>query len=275
MQGKTVLITGANSGLGKATALQLAAKGARVVLICRDALRGRAACQEIANEAGSDQIHLVLMDLAHLESVRAGAERILQDEAHIDVLINNAAVMPSRLERTQDGFEKNFGVNYLGHFLLTNLLLGRIKASAPARIIHVSSVMHKYGQIDPDTFQSRHPYFWPPAYSQSKLANLLFSLELARHLKGTGVTSNAIHPGTIATGIARSFPLGIGNVMKLFALKPHQAAAHVVRLARDPEFEQKSGLYLNKDRIAEPSQTSQNLALARNLWKLSANFCKL
>ena len=275
MKGKTALITGANSGLGKATALQLAAKGARVVLICRDPSRGRVACQEITDQTGSDQIHLVLMDLSRLDSVRAGAEQILQDEPHIDILINNAAVMPSRLERTEDGFEKNFGVNYLSHFLLTNLLLDRIKASAPARIIHVSSVMHKYGSINPDTFHSRHPYFWPGPYSQSKLANLMFSMELSRHLQGTGVTSNAIHPGTIATGIARSFPLGIGNVMKLFALKPHQAAAYVVRLASDPEFEHQSGLYLNKGRIADPSEESQNLALAKNLWKLSANFCGL
>ncbi len=232
MAGKTVVVTGANSGIGKATAEALAGAGARTVLTARSETSGREAVADIRRSTGSDDVELVLFDLADLDSVRRGAADLLERCDRIDVLVNNAGLILSERTETKDGFEATFGINHLGPFLLTTLLLDRIIASAPARIVNVSSTAHRSARrgLDFDDLQSTKRYTGMQAYGRSKLANILFTTELARRLEGTGVTANAVHPGTVATGFARDgdangvFAFGV-KVIKPFALDTRERRA--------------------------------------------------
>ncbi|MEE8346831.1 MAG: SDR family oxidoreductase, partial [Dehalococcoidia bacterium] len=204
MQGKTVLITGANSGIGKETAVALARAGATVVFTSRDPKKGEQAAADIRRRSGTD-VTLMPLDLASFTSIRALAETFLQRYEKLHLLINNAGLVLSERTETEQGFETTFGVNHLGHFLLTKLLLDRIKASAPARIVNVASGAHRRvgGGLDFDDLQSTNGYSAFRVYGRSKLANIYFTRELARRLQGTGVTVNALHPGVVATGFAR------------------------------------------------------------------------
>ena len=204
LDGKTVIITGANTGIGLETAVDLAKRNARVILACRSVERGETAAVEVRKRSGNDDVVFVQLDLASLDSVRKFAAKILEEEPRIDILINNAGVMalPER-KLTQDGFEMQFGTNHLGHFLLTNLLLNRIKEAPLARIINVSSSAHKMGNIDFDNLNSEKSYSSVYAYGTSKLANILFTRSLTKRLEGTSVTANALHPGVIWTEITR------------------------------------------------------------------------
>ena len=204
MDGKTVIVTGANTGIGKITAEELARRGARVVMACRDMARGRAALSEVREGAGSENVVLRQLDLASCDSIRAFAELVLKEEQAIHVLVCNAGVMFVPFQKTVDGFELTFGVNHLGHFLLTNLLLDRIKESAPARIVVVSSRGHYFTRgLNFDDLMLMRSYGRYEAYFRSKLANVMFGHELAKRLEGTGVSVYSLHPGSIRTEIGR------------------------------------------------------------------------
>ena len=202
LTGKTVVITGANSGIGKETAIVLARLGASVTMVARNPVRAEEAVAEIRRRSGSDQVRVEQADLSNLDSVRAGAEALLANLDEIHVLVNNAGVIADERRETAQGFEEMFGVNHLGHFLLTDLLTERLVASAPARVVIVSSVAHRFAPrgLRFDDLQSARRFAMFPAYGRSKLANAMHALELARRLDGTGVTVNCLHPGTISSG---------------------------------------------------------------------------
>ena len=242
MTGKTVVITGGNSGIGLETAVALAKAGAKTLITARDRARGEAALADIRARSGHDDVDLVVFDLGSIASIRAGAAAILARCDRIDVLVNNAGLVLSERRETEDGFEATFGINHLGHFVLTELLLDRIKNSAPARIVNVASTAHKGARkgLDFDDLQSTRSYRGMQVYSKSKLANIYFTTELARRLEGTGVTVNCLHPGTVATGYARdgdaSGVLAFGvKVIKPFVLSAAQGARTSIYLASSPE----------------------------------------
>ncbi|XP_029335107.1 retinol dehydrogenase 13 [Mus caroli] len=202
--GKTVIVTGANTGIGKQTALELAKRGGNIILACRDMEKCEVAAKDIRGETLNPRVRAEHLDLASLKSIREFARKIIKEEERVDILVNNAAVMRCPHWTTEDGFEMQFGVNYLGHFLLTNLLLDKLKASAPSRIINLSSLAHVAGHIDFDDLNwQMKKYDTKAAYCQSKLAVVLFTKELSHRLQGSGVTVNALHPGVARTELGR------------------------------------------------------------------------
>ena len=205
LDGKTVIITGANTGIGLETAVDLAKRNARVILACRSVERGEKAAVEVRKRSRNDNVVFRQLDLASLESVRKFAGKILEEEPQIDILINNAGVVFPQRKLTKDGFEMHFGVNHLGHFLLTNLLLDRIKEAPSARIVNVSSgIVDIFGDIDFDNLNSERSFSQWKAYGMSKLSNILFTRSLAKRLKDTRVTVNCLHPGAITTELGRN-----------------------------------------------------------------------
>ena len=204
LDGKTVIITGANTGIGLETAVDLAKRNARVILACRSVERGETAAVEVRKRSDNDNVVFVQLDLASLDSVRKFAAKILEEEPRIDILINNAGVLNNTYIKSADGYELTFAVNHLGHFLLTNLLLDRIKEAPSARIVNVSSMGHSMGKIDFDDLNSERSYSRWRSYGTSKLANILFTRSLAKRLKGTRVTANVLHPGAINTELSRN-----------------------------------------------------------------------
>jgi len=270
------VVTGANSGVGKATAIALAAAGARTVITARNEARGRAAREDIRRTTGSDQVDLVVFDLADLASVRAGAAELLDRTERIDVLVNNAGLVLSDRQVTVDGFEATFATNHLGPFLLTRLLTDRLVESAPARVVNVASTAHRGARtgLDFDDLQSTGHYRGMQAYSRSKLANILFTTELARRLDGTGVTANSVHPGTVASGFARdddaSGFLAFGvKVIKPFILTPAKGARTSVYVATSPDLAGVTGQYFVKCRVRTPSPAARDEAAAILLWSVS------
>ena len=219
LDGKTIIITGANTGIGKETAIDLARRGARVIIACRSAEKGEEAVVEVRAKSGNDKVVFRRLDLASLESVRQFASKVLEEEPTIDILINNAGVMACPYSKTEDGFEMQFGVNHLGHFLLTNLILDRLKESPAARIVNVSSTAHRRTEgINFDDLNSEKSYNSFVAYGQSKLANILFTRSLAKRLVGTSVIANCLHPGVIRTELGRH----------IFSGLPGQASVSVI-----------------------------------------------
>ena len=206
LTGKTAIITGANTGIGLETAVDLAKRGARVILACRSVEKGEAAVQTVKERSGNNDIVFSEVNLSSLQSVRDFSARILAEERRIDLLINNAGVMVPPYSTTEDGFELQIGVNHLAHFLLTNLLLERLKEAPSARIVNVSSSAHQVGKINFDDLQSKSSYSRMGAYAQSKLANIVFTRSLARRLEGGNVTAFSLHPGVVRTELARHVP---------------------------------------------------------------------
>ena len=206
LNGKTVIITGANAGIGKETAVDLARRNARVIMACRSVEKGEKAAVEVRKRSESDNVVFMQLDLASLTSVRQFAARVLEEEPRLDVLINNAGVMACPYTKTEDGFEMQFGVNHLAHFLLTNLLLDRLKEAPSARIVNVSSRGYTFGKINFNDLGSEQSYKPWGAYGQSKLANILFTSTLAKRLEGTSVTTNVLHPGMVRTNLAQHLP---------------------------------------------------------------------
>jgi NAD(P)-dependent dehydrogenase (short-subunit alcohol dehydrogenase family) len=277
MQGKTVVVTGANSGIGFETASALASMGARVLVTARNADRGRAAVAAITQALqGDGQVQLVVFDLADLASVRRGAAEILEQAPRLDVLVNNAGLVLSERAETVDGYEATFATNHLGPFLLTNLLLERITASAPSRVVNVASTAHNAARkgIPFDDLQSTQHYRGMRVYGQSKLANILFTLELARRFEGSAATANSLHPGTVrsgygADGDARGL-LAFGiKIASPFFLSPAKGARTSVYLASSPEVEGVSGEYFVKCKPRAPRRWAQDPEAARRLWQVS------
>jgi len=272
MAQKVCMITGANSGIGKETAEKLAELGAIVVMVCRSKERGEKAMAEIKKRSHSESVELLLADLASLDSVRALAKEFQEKHDALHVLVNNAGVARVRRSTTVDGFETTFQVDYLSHYLLTNLLLQSLKKSAPSRIINVSSVSHYGGHLNFDDIQMKRGYGVMRAYSQAKLAQVLFTYELSRRLQGTGVTANCLHPGAVATNMWGR-PMGpfsfLGKIARLFLISPEKGAETPVYLASSPEVEGASGKYYEQKRNKESSAESYDMASAQRLWKES------
>ena len=279
MHGKVCVVTGANSGIGKATALGLAQLGATVVLVCRSQSRGAAALAEIKQRSGNGSVALLVADLGSQQQVRRVAAAYRQQFDRLDVLVNNAALAKRKRSVTEDGLELTFAVNHLAPFLLTNLLLDRLKldrlkASAPARVVTVSSAAHKDATINFADLQGEQRYasFGFGAYSQSKLANVFFTYELARRLEGTGVTANCLHPGVVATAIFRDTPLWLRAGLALarpFILGAAQGADTVLYLATAPEVAEVSGRYFEQRKPVQSSSVSYDTEVARRLWEVS------
>lgn len=273
MTGKICLVTGANSGIGKATATGLAALGARVVMICRDEERGRRSRQQIQSQTGSETVDLHLADLSVQQEIRDLAERLLNRYERIEVLVNNAGLMTAKRRTTIDGLEMQFAVNHLAPFLLTNLLLHRLRASAPARIITVASTAQSRGHIDFDDLQSERGYNGWQAYANSKLANVLFTYELARRLAGSGVTANCVHPGVIHTGLMRGVsPLlsWLWYLLRGFFKPAREGADTPIYLAASAAVADQSGIYFRYRKPCGTSPESQDLEVQRRLWEKSA-----
>jgi NAD(P)-dependent dehydrogenase (short-subunit alcohol dehydrogenase family) len=274
MGGKVCLITGATSGIGKATAMKLASMGASVVMVARDRGRGEAAMAEIKVGSANASVALMLADLSSQEDIRRLAHEFEEAYPRLDVLINNAGVIRSERITTADGLETTFAVNHLAYSLLTNLLLDMLKASAPSRIVNVSSGEQRNGIIDFDDLQGEKGYKGAKAYSQSKLATVLFTYELARRLEGTGVTANCLHPGVVGTnlgsGVSGAFGVMVRALTPLMK-SPEKGAETSVYLASSKEVESVSGRYFVKKAEARSSDASYDERLARRLWEVSAD----
>lgn len=278
MDGKVVLITGGNSGIGKEAAIALAGMGAHVAITARNEKKGADARAEIVHTANVDpaKVDVVALDLASMASIRACANDVLARYDRLDVLLNNAGGTIGARRVTDDGFEMTFGVNHLGHFLLTNLLLDRIKASAPARVITVASMAHRYarGGLDFDDLQSeRGRYRGMQVYGRSKLANILFAGELARRLDGTGVTSNSVHPGWVATNFSQEgdtrFMGFFSKLARPLAISPARGADTLVYLASSPEVDGVTGQYFYKRAVSKTTAAAKDAAAAARLWDVS------
>ena len=278
MAGKTVLITGATSGIGRATAIGLAAMGAHLAITGRDRVRTEDAGREI-RAAGGGRVELFIADLSSQSEVRRLAEEVLQSLSRIHVLINNVGGYWKTRHVTVDGLERTFALNHLAPFLLTNLLLEKLKQNASARVVTVSSNAQAQGRIDFSDLQSERSYSGARAYSQSKLANVLFSYELARRLKGTPVTSNALHPGVVSTSFGAEDPATVQRVfipfLRLFMKSPGQGAATSIHLASAPELEQVTGRYFANSQPKKSSERSYDQAAAAKLWQVSGDLVGL
>jgi NAD(P)-dependent dehydrogenase (short-subunit alcohol dehydrogenase family) len=274
--GNVVVITGGNSGIGKAAAVGLASLGDRVVITSRNEERGRAAVQEIRERSGNDSVDVMPLDLASFRSIRSFAAAALDRFDRLDVLLNNAGVMLRPRAETEDGLEGTFGINHLGHFLLTDLLLERLEASAPARVVVVASHAHKFARrgLDFDDLQAERRYRWMNAYGKSKLANIYFARELARRLDGSGVTVNALHPGFVRSELGRGGDLGkvygLGTFLSApFAISPAKGARTAIYLASSPDVDGVTGGYFYKCKPVTPSKAARDDAAARRLWDVS------
>jgi NAD(P)-dependent dehydrogenase (short-subunit alcohol dehydrogenase family) len=271
MEGKVVLVTGGTSGIGKAAATALAELGAEVVVSGRNKERGEAAVGEIRRRSGSEKVSVMLADLAVQAEVRGLADEFKERHDRLDVLVNNAGLIQSRRTETPDGIELTLAVNHLAPFLLTNLLVDLLRGSAPSRIITVSSEARRNAQIDFDDLQSRRRYRAFSVYGMTKLANVLFTYELAERLRGTGVVANCVHPGGVNTNFGhnnRSFGILLFRAFKPFMRAPEQGADTIVYLASSPEAGGMSGKYLMDRKEVSPAQPSDE-ALQRRLWEVS------
>jgi len=280
MQGKACMVTGANSGIGKATALGLAQVGANVVMVARDRARGEVAQNEVKAKSGNNSVDLLVADLSSQQSIRKLVENFKQHYKQLHVLINNAGVFMLTRRETVDGLEITFAVNYLAPFLLTNLLLDVLKASAPARIVNVSSEAHENGYIKMDDLQAKKNYRPFRAYGQSKLALVMFTYELARRLQGTGVTANCLHPGFVATNIGQSGVVPVARpvakfVLSFLGISPEEGAKTSIYLATSTDVEDVTGKYFVKSVISRSAPISYDESLQRQLWEESAKLVKL
>jgi len=271
MQSKTVLVTGGTNGLGLVTARELARLGAQVTIVSRNAAKCAAVAEALKAETGHP-VEFIAADLSTLAGIMQAAATFKQRHTHLHVLVNNAGALFARRQLTSDGYEMTFALNHLNYFLLTILLLDILKASAPARIVNVSSHAHEAATLDFDNLQGEKHFAGMQAYGQSKLANVLFTYELARRLEGSGVTVNALHPGFIATGFARNNGIFYNFGMKiigLFIRKPDQGAQTSIYLASSPEVEGVSGKYFVDCKAVDSSLLSHDQTLAEKLWQVS------
>ena len=276
MKGKVVVVTGSNVGIGLETAVGVAALEATTVLACRNRAKAEAAAKEVTRRTWNDDVHVVDLDLADLVSVRAAADDVLARWGRLDVLVNNAGGTWSQHQLTAQGFEYTFGVNHLGPFYLTNLLLDRLRASSPARIVSVTSVGHHFARhgMRFDDLQSEHGYDGMDAYCRSKLANVLFTRELAKRLEGTGVTANAVHPGPVRSGFGMDGDLtgfmGFGlKLVRPFEISPKRGAKTSIYVATSPDVAGKTGMYWVRSKPGHMSRAARDDGTAARLWEES------
>ena len=276
MAGKTVLITGGTGGIGKATALGLARMGARVAVTGRDRGRTEAAAREVQSVGG--QAELFVADLSSQSQLRGLAEEVLQCLPEIDVLVNNVGGFWSTRHVTEDWHERTFALNHLAPFLLTNLLLERMQHSAGARVVTVSSNAHTAGRIDFENLQGERSYSGAKAYNQSKLANVLFTYELAERLRATTITANALHPGVVRTAFGAEDPASVQRflvpIVRPFMKSPAQGAATSIHLASAPELEKVSGRYFANCKDKKSAERSYDQAVAAQLWRVSSELVR-
>lgn len=270
MQGKVVVLTGGTSGIGEAAALKLAAMGARLVLVARDALRAGATIKRLRGVAHTAHF----ADLSSVAETQCVAREIAASELRIDVLINNAGVISARRQMTTEGYELTFATNHLAYFVLTQGLLAPLLASAPARIVNTASEVHRGAQLDFEDLQSELGYNAYGAYGKSKLANVLFTRELARRLSGSGVTANCLHPGVVASRLGQPRAKDGGDPSAASFLSSNgitveEGAETIVYLASSPEAARVSGEYFNQGRAIAPSKEAQDYAAGEKLWKES------
>jgi NAD(P)-dependent dehydrogenase (short-subunit alcohol dehydrogenase family) len=278
LSGKTILLTGFTQGIGKETAIGLAKKGASLTLVARDAARAEAAANDVRAQAAGGTVEVLIADLSSLASIRKLAADFLGKHDRLDVLLNNAGGINTSRKVTGDGFEMTFAVNHLAYFLLTNLLLDAIRASGDGRIVNVASEAHRRGRIYFDDLQLGKGYGSFKAYSQSKLANILFTRELARRLSASKITANSVHPGVVRTGFGRGdggwLALGV-KIAGAFFLSPEQGAATSIYLASSPEVARVSGKYFARCKEKTPSRRAQDDEVALKLWDVSARLTGL
>jgi NAD(P)-dependent dehydrogenase (short-subunit alcohol dehydrogenase family) len=278
MDGKICLITGGTNGIGKAIAHALAQMGATVVIVGRSAPKTAQVVEEIRAASGNKNMDSLVADLSSQQDIRRLADEFKSKYPHLHVLLNNAGAVFMQRQLSVDGIEMTFALNYLAYFLLTNLLLDMIKAGAPARIINVSSDAHSSGKIEFDNLEGERSYN-SKAYGNSKLANILFTLELSRHLEGTGVTVNALHPGFVATGFGNNNPGLLMKVIRaavpLIARSPEKGARTSIYLAISPGVEGVTGKYFYDSRVIPPAPQATDMGVARKLWEVSAEMVHL
>jgi retinol dehydrogenase 14 len=279
MAGKTALVTGGTGGIGQATAAGLAALGARVGITGRDKARTQAAADQIVRESGNPAVDAFAADMSCQAEVRALAVAVRSAYPRLDVLVNNVGGFCATRHLTADGLERTFAVNHLAAFLLTGLVLDRLKGSAPARIVTVSSNAHAAGRLNFDDLQGERSYSGQRAYSQSKLANVVFTYELARRLEGTGVTATVLHPGLVRTSFSAEDPSRLSKVMipllRPFMKTPARGAATSIYLASAPEAEGVTGRYFANRKPKTSGKASYDTAAAARLWQISADLTGL
>ncbi|MDQ3864555.1 MAG: SDR family oxidoreductase [Actinomycetota bacterium] len=272
MGGKTVLITGGTSGIGKAAAVALGALGANVVVVGRNPERGQRALEEIKAQSRNESVELMLADLSVQAEVRRLAEEFLESHDRLDVLVNNAGLVQSRRTETPDGIETTLAINHLAPFLLTNLLLERLQQSAPSRVITVTSEAQRWGTMDFEDLQSRRKYRGFPVYGMTKLANIMFTFELAERLKGSGVSANCLHPGSVGTNFGKNNrgPMALFfRAAKPFMRSPERGADTLIWLASSPEVDGVSGKYFFDRKEIEAKEVAYDPAVRRRLWEIS------
>ena len=279
MSGKICLVTGATNGIGKAAAQALAQLGATVVIVGRSAPKTAQVVEEIRAASGNKNVDSLLADLSSQLEVRRLADEFTSKYPHLHVLLNNAGGTFMTRQLSAHGIEMTFAFNHLAYFLLTNLLLDTIKASSPARIINVSSDVHSSGRIDFDNLQGERSYSSFGPYQNSKLANILFTAELARRLQGTGVTANSLHPGLTNTGFGKNNPGFLmkimGAVIPIIARSPEKGAETSIYLASSPEVQSITGKYFVDCKVTQPAPQATDMAVARRLWDVSAEMVHL
>ncbi|ELU09744.1 hypothetical protein CAPTEDRAFT_159772 [Capitella teleta] len=283
LTGKTVVVTGANGGIGKETARELAARGARVILGCRDAERADEARQDIVKSTGNSDVHVMILNLASFQSIRGFVDKFKQQERRLDILINNAGVLTQRRKMTDDCFEMMFGVNHLGHFLLTYLLLDKLKSSAPSRVVTLSSVGHQWAPLDFNDLQSERSFGSIKVYGKSKTANLLFTTHLAELTKGQGISAYAVHPGYVETGLAREMDNCCFKCCFAFILKccerkllsSADGAKTSLYCAMEPSIASHSGRYYTESKESRAKSHATDPEKARKLWEASVRLCGL
>lgn len=272
MNGKVCMVTGATSGIGQVTALALAQRGATVIAVGRSQEKSAALVEQIERQTGSTTVEYMLADLSSQQEIRRLAQQFQGRYQRLDVLVNNAGGLFISRQQSVDGIEMTFALNHLSYFLLTNLLLDTLKASAPSRIVNVASDAHESARLDFDDLQGQRRYSGIQAYGRSKLANILFTYELARRLAGTGVTVNTLHPGVVATNFGANngrLARVLRRVANLVSISPDQGAQTSIYLATSPDVEGVTGQYFVKQKAVPSSKASYDKAAAERLWRVS------
>lgn len=279
MNEKTVLVTGATGGIGKVAALELARLGAKVCIVARNRAKGEAVLEEIRKATGNAKLELFLADLSSMADIRNLGSEFKAKHSSLDVLVNNAGAFHSERKLSADGLELSFALNHMAYFLLTNLLLDALRAAPKARVVSVSSAAHTSGKINFDNLQGERKWNGWQAYSDSKLENVLFTIELARRLEGSNVTANCLHPGFVKTafgsGTSGIFAGLLGLAKNLMAITPEAGADTIIYLASSPEVEGVSGRYFEKRQLKASSPASLDQGTQKRLWEVSAKLAGL